>query len=55
MRGCAATGKALVNLRLLDLVGRWDEFFAQSDIDSQLAVAFDDPPENVEELRAMAA
>ena len=43
MRACSETGEALVNLRLLDLVGRWEEFFGQADIERQLATAFGAP------------
>lgn len=55
IRMSAETGEALINLRLLALVERWDEFFQQENIEEVLALAFGASPRNVIPLPALAA
>ena len=49
------SSQAILNFRMLELVGRSGEFWAQGDIPSQIAKAFSKPPERPQEPCAAAA
>lgn len=48
-----ASSQAVLRFRMLELSGRWDEFWNQSDLTSQIAAAFADAPRNQPQLEAL--
>lgn len=49
LKSLPETSQAIFNLRMLDLNGRWDEFFEQEDFYDQLVDVFSTKPEQVDE------
>lgn len=52
LKSLPETSQAIFNLRMLDLNGRWDEFFQQSDFYDQLVEVFSTKPKPSEEALA---
>lgn len=52
LKSLPETSQAIFNLRMLELNGRWDEFFEQSDFYDQLVEVFSRKPEPSEEVTA---
>jgi hypothetical protein len=55
LKALPETSQAIFNLRMLDLCGRWDEFWKQPDFYDKLVVVFTTKPEEPEWARQEAA